>query len=66
MGPQPLFFAAAVGDRLNDTFPHWIKRRGHVEWPPCSPDLSPFGFFFYGMLTPWRPAAFGDFRKKNA
>ena len=26
------------------------RRRGHVEWSSCSPDLSPLDFFFWGML----------------
>jgi len=33
-------FATAVRDWLNDTFPHWIGRRGHVEWSSRSPDFS--------------------------
>lgn len=46
----PAHYATAVRDWLNDTFPHWIGRRGHVEWSPRSPDLSPLDFFFWGML----------------
>ena len=30
--------------------PHWIGRRGHLEWSPRSPDLSFLDFFFWGML----------------
>jgi len=46
----PAYFAKAVRDWLNDNFPHWIGRRGHVEWNARSPDLSPIDFFFWGML----------------
>ncbi len=46
----PAHFATNVRDWLNGTFPHWIGRRGHVEWSPRSPDLSPLDFFFWGML----------------
>ena len=30
--------------------PHWIERRGHVEWYPRPPNLSPVDFFFCDML----------------
>ncbi|XP_076028557.1 uncharacterized protein LOC143017694 [Oratosquilla oratoria] len=46
----PAHFATTVRNWLNDTFPHWIGRRGHVEWSPHSPHLSPLDFFFWGML----------------
>lgn len=36
---------------LNQTFPErWIGRRGAVEWPARSPDLTPLDFFFWGFL----------------
>jgi hypothetical protein len=28
----------------------WISRRVPVEWPPSSPDLTPFDFFLWGHL----------------
>jgi len=31
------------------TIHHWIGRRGHVEWSPRSPNLSPL-VFLGGML----------------
>jgi transposase len=46
----PAHFATVVRDWLNDTFSNWIGRRGHVEWSPRSPDLSPLDLFFWGML----------------
>lgn len=36
---------------LNETFPErWIGRRGAIEWPPRSPDLTPLDFFLGGHL----------------
>jgi len=46
----PAHFATAARDWLNESFPHRIGRRGHVEWSPRSPELSPLDFFFWGML----------------
>ncbi|KYN06954.1 hypothetical protein ALC62_02077, partial [Cyphomyrmex costatus] len=28
----------------------WIGRRGAIEWPPRSPDLTPLDFFLWGHL----------------
>ena len=37
--------------RRDATFPlRWIGRRGPVEWPPRSPDLTPPDFFLWGLL----------------
>jgi hypothetical protein len=42
----PPHFANAVRTWLHDHFPgQWIGRRGVHEWPPRSPDLTPFDFF---------------------
>uniref|UniRef100_V5G0A7 Transposable element Tc3 transposase n=1 Tax=Anoplophora glabripennis TaxID=217634 RepID=V5G0A7_ANOGL len=47
----PPHYAAAVRQFLDDHFPgHWIGRRGPVEWPPRSPDLSPLDFFSVGSF----------------
>jgi len=47
----PPHFAICVRDYLNQTFPErWIGRRGPVEWPPRSPDLSPLDYFLWGHL----------------
>ena len=36
---------------LDQQFPDaWIGRRGPVEWPPRSPDLSPLDFYLWGHL----------------
>ena len=29
---------------------NWISRRGVVEWPARSPDLTPYDFFLWGNL----------------
>lgn len=26
---------------------HWIGREDPIDWPPCSPDLTPLDFFFW-------------------
>lgn len=47
----PPHFALIVRDWLNAHFPNkWIGRRGPVEWPPRSPDLTPLDFFLWGHL----------------
>lgn len=47
----PPHFAVAVRQYLNERFPrHWIGRRGFIEWPPRSPDLSPLDYFLWGHL----------------
>ena len=28
----------------------WTGRRGSVDWPPRSPDLTPLDFFLWGVL----------------
>lgn len=47
----PPHFAAYVREYLNDVFPNkWIGRRGPMEWPARSPDLSPLDFFLWGHV----------------
>lgn len=47
----PPHFALQVRQLLDTTFPEkWIGRRGHIEWPARSPDLSPLDYFFWGVL----------------
>lgn len=47
----PAHYAARVRAYLNETFPNrWIGRRGHIEWPARSPDLTPLDFFLWGYL----------------
>jgi hypothetical protein len=36
---------------LTQKFPGWwIGKSGRTSWPPCSPDLDPLGFYFWGYL----------------
>lgn len=47
----PPHFAVNVRDYLDQTFPdQWIGRRGSIEWPARSPDLSPLDYFLWGYL----------------
>ena len=44
-------YARIVRAWLNETFPErWIGRRGPIEWPARSPDLTPADFFMWGFL----------------
>ncbi|XP_024869057.1 uncharacterized protein LOC112452865, partial [Temnothorax curvispinosus] len=44
----PPHYAVVVRQFLTDTFPNrWIGRRGEIEWPPRSPDLSPLDYFLW-------------------
>lgn len=47
----PPHYALPVRTYLDDIFPQkWIGRRGFLEWPPRSPDLTPLDFFLWGHL----------------
>ena len=47
----PPHYGIIVRNWLNEKFPEkWIGRRGSVEWPPRSPDLTPLDFFLWGYL----------------
>jgi len=47
----PAHYATTIREFLNEQFPgNWIGRRGPVEWPPRSPDLTPLDFFLWGYL----------------
>ena len=36
---------------LDTQFPHrWIGRRGEIEWPARSPDLTPLDYFLWGYF----------------
>ena len=46
-----LHFGRQVGQYLNETFRgRWIGRKGTIEWPAKSPDLTPLDFFFVGLF----------------
>lgn len=47
----PAHYAVNVRRFLDETFPNrWIGRRGAVEWPPRSPDITPLDFYLWGYL----------------
>lgn len=47
----PPHYTLLVRQYLNGTFPErWIGRRGFIEWPARSPDLSPLDYFLWGHL----------------
>ena len=46
----PPHYALRVRDYLNEVFPQRWLRRGSIEWPPRSPDLTPMDFFFWGVV----------------
>jgi hypothetical protein len=47
----PPHFGAQVRDALNSYLPEkWIGRRGCIDWPPKSPDLTPIDYFLWVYL----------------
>lgn len=47
----PPHYGLNVRQWLDSTFPgRWLGRRGPIEWPARSPDLSPPDFFLWGVL----------------
>jgi hypothetical protein len=47
----PPHYSLRVREFLNEKFPErWIGRRGPLEWPPRSPDLTPLDFWLWGHL----------------
>ena len=47
----PAHYAVSVRKWLDEHFPgRWIGRRGAVEWPSRSPDLTPLDFFLWRVL----------------
>lgn len=47
----PPHYAVPVRNYLHEQFPErWIGRRGPIEWPARSPDLTPLDFFLWGFL----------------
>jgi len=48
---SPAHYSRIAREYLEEIFPgRWIGRRGPVEWPPRSPDLSPPDFFAWGVV----------------
>ena len=47
----PPHYANVVRNALNEKLAgRWFGRRGSIEWPARSPDLSPLDFFLWGYL----------------
>lgn len=47
----PPHYAREVREYLDLMFPgKWIGRRGPIEWPARSPDMTPLDFFLWGYL----------------
>jgi len=47
----PPYYGRNVRTLLDEEFPRrWIGRRGRIEWPARSPDLTPLDFFLWGNL----------------
>lgn len=47
----PPHYARPVREYLDQIFPNrWIGRRGPIEWPARSPDLTPLDYFLWGYL----------------
>lgn len=46
----PPHYGLQVRAFLNDQFGDWIGRRGRIEWPARSPDLTPCDFALWGVL----------------
>lgn len=44
----PPHFTPTVRKILDDNFEEWIGRRGKIDWPPRSCDLTPCDFSFVG------------------
>ena len=45
---DPLHFGTQVRESLNENMPdRWIGRRGTIDWPPRSPDLTPIDYFLW-------------------
>lgn len=65
----PPHYVLPVREWLNDVFPNrWIGRRGPIEWPPRSPDMTPLDFFLWGHLksvvyTP-QPQSIAELRQR--
>lgn len=47
----PPHYNREVRAYLDQVFPNrWIGRRGAIEWPPRSPDMTPLDYFLWGYL----------------
>ena len=63
----PPHFARTVRQWLDQVFEgRWIGRRGPIEWPPRSPDMTPMDFYLWGhikhLVFQRKPRNTGDLR----
>lgn len=42
--------AGEVMTFLDEAYPGWIGRDGHILWPARSPDLNPLDYFLWGYI----------------
>ncbi|XP_026823780.1 uncharacterized protein LOC113561483 [Ooceraea biroi] len=57
-------YAVAVRQFLDNTFPNrWIGRRGQIEWPARSPDLTP-SHLFVSLSSHWNSDSPGDISRR--
>lgn len=67
----PAHYALDIRTWLDEKFPRrWIGRRGPIEWPARSPDLTPCDFFLWGYLKEkvyrHRPSTIDELRERIA
>lgn len=65
----PPHYQINVRQYLNEIFPNrWIGRRGSMEWPARSPDLTPLDFFLWGyvksIVYKTKPLDLADLRRR--
>lgn len=65
----PPHYGLDVRAYLNNVFPNrWIGRRGAIEWPARSPDLSPLDYFAWGHIKEnvykTKPQCINDLRNR--
>ena len=65
----PAHYAVSVRKWLDEHFPdRRIDRRGFVEWPARSPELTPLDFFLWGVLKNQvfsdKPKTLNDLKEK--
>ena len=65
----PPHFAISVRNWLDEHFPgKWIGRRGPIDWPARSPDLTPLDFYVWGHLKQLvyasKPRTINDLKRK--
>lgn len=64
-----LHYGRNVRNYLDTIFPErWIERRGTIEWPARSPDLTPLDYFLWGYLKDrvykTKPQNLNDLRRR--